>query len=73
MGVNDPNNSPNSQSRIASRIEVHPNYNPGTLINDIAIIRVSEPFSLSQNDINSLCLPDAGSPSSYYNQKYDYI
>nr|XP_015838443.1 PREDICTED: trypsin-1 [Tribolium castaneum] len=61
MGVHNPSDltSPNVQTRTASAIRVHPNYDPQHLINDIAIVRVSSPFSLSQNNINSACLPTA--------------
>ncbi|XP_068910445.1 trypsin-like [Tenebrio molitor] len=68
MGVTDPNNLADTQIRTAATIVVHPNYNPATLQNDIAIIRVSSPFSLSQNNINSGCLPAANSGATYVGQ-----
>lgn len=62
MGFGDAN----AQNRTAARIITHPNYAAATLKNDIAIIRVSQPFSLSQTNINTACLPAAGSSATAF-------
>ncbi len=44
------------QSRVASSITVHPGYNSFTYVNDIALIRLSTPLTMS-NSIKSICIP----------------
>ncbi|KAF2905161.1 hypothetical protein ILUMI_01016 [Ignelater luminosus] len=44
-----------------SSITIHPGFNPATLFNDIAILRLSAPIApLPQQFINTACLPTAG-------------
>lgn len=61
MGVWDPSSFTNTQNRTAARIVIHPNFNPTTLFNDIAIIRMDTPIPLAtQQIINTACLPSQG-------------
>lgn len=58
------NAGPNRVHRIASLIFVHPDYNPNTMENDIAIIRVNSPFQgvdgVLQHEPLSLQVPPTG-------------
>lgn len=46
-----------TQSSVGSHVIVHPNYNPSTFVNDIAMIRLDSPFSMSDPFISTICLP----------------
>lgn len=46
-----------TQSSIASHVIVHPNYNSVTYVNDIAMILLASPFSLSDPLLSIICLP----------------
>ncbi|XP_070491115.1 phenoloxidase-activating factor 3-like [Chironomus tepperi] len=35
----------------------HPNYDPVKVMNDIGLVRLAKPAKLSQNNINTICLP----------------
>ncbi|UJR15740.1 hypothetical protein I4U23_002675 [Adineta vaga] len=49
------------QSRVASSITVHPNYNSDTQMNDIALIRLSSPLTLTNSTIKPICIPSVDS------------
>ena len=50
-----------NQARDVSAIRTHPGYNSDTFVNDIAILKVSPPFDLSQTGVDLVCLPDVPS------------
>jgi secreted trypsin-like serine protease len=47
------------QTSYASSIIVHSGYNSQTVINDIALIKVSTPFNMTDSAIAKICLPAA--------------
>ncbi|CAF3614842.1 unnamed protein product, partial [Rotaria sp. Silwood2] len=49
------------QSRVASSITVHPSYVSSTKINDIALIRLSTPLTMSSSAVNIICIPSISS------------
>ena len=49
----------NVQRRSIKKIIIHPDYNSGALINDLAILEVESPFVLSDS-ISPICLPEPG-------------
>lgn len=75
--------NPGRQMRQASHIFVHLNYNSKTLVNDIAVIRVLEPFYVtltffpveraSETPANDLGCAVAGWGSAKEVQSYNYI
>ena len=50
-----------SQNRSASRVVVHPNYEPSTFSNDIALIKLSSPLDMTDSGIHIICLPSINS------------
>lgn len=61
LGVWDPNIAIGTHNRTAERIIIHPNFNPSTLTNSVAIIRLNAPVPLGvQPTVNIACLPAAG-------------
>ena len=50
------NDNPDKQVRKISKILIHPDYNPGSLINDLAVLIVEKPFSLTAA-VGHVCLP----------------
>ena len=52
--------NPNEVSRKLSRVIRHPNYNSGTNVNDIALMRLSSPVTFT-NYIRPVCLAASGS------------
>merc|ERR1711970_11053 len=50
------NDNPDKQVRKISKILIHPDYNPGSLINDLAILIVEKPFILTAA-VGHVCLP----------------
>ncbi len=48
------------QSRVGSKIVVHPNYDSSTKVNDIALIQLNTPLSMS-GSIKSICIPSVSS------------
>lgn len=56
MGVWNPSQRYSAQLRTASRIDIHPRFNPTTLVNDIAIITLNQPVQISDVVIPG-CLP----------------
>ncbi|CAF0863890.1 unnamed protein product [Rotaria sordida] len=45
------------QSRSASTVIIHPQYNGSMFENDIALIKVSPPFNMTDLSISKICLP----------------
>ncbi|CAF3204398.1 unnamed protein product, partial [Rotaria sp. Silwood2] len=45
------------QSRVASSITVHPSYVSSTKINDIALIQLSTPLTMSSSAVKIICIP----------------
>ncbi|CAF1407794.1 unnamed protein product [Rotaria sordida] len=45
------------QSRVASSITVHPSYVNTTKVNDIALIRLSTPLTMSSSTVKIICIP----------------
>lgn len=69
MGVWNPANLTNTQSSTVAQIIVHENFNPSTLINDIAILTLTQPIVLGiYPNINTICLANTGASTSYVNQ-----
>jgi len=50
------NDNPDKQVRKISKILIHPDYNPGSLINDLAVLIVEKPFTLTAA-VGHVCLP----------------
>lgn len=58
MGVWDPTVMTNTQTRTAVAITIHNQFNPQTLINDIAVIRLDSPIAIgAQPNIGCVNLP----------------
>ena len=55
----------NSFTLELTSIKIHPDYDSSTFQNDIAVLELVEPVSLTENpNIKPACLPDAGAPFS---------
>jgi secreted trypsin-like serine protease len=50
-----------SQTRKAARIVVHPNYDPSTNVNDIALLELSFSLDMTDSRIHIICLPSVNS------------
>ena len=50
------NDNPDKQVQKISKILIHPDYNPRSLINDLAVLIVEKPFSLTAA-VGHVCLP----------------
>ena len=64
-----------NQSRIASHIIIHPNYTITNKIveNDIALIKLSSPFDMSDPQLKKICLPSDSSPIMIDNEmRYEW-
>ena len=46
-----------TQTRVGAQIIVHPNYDSDTSANDIALIRLSTPLTMTGPDVDVICLP----------------
>ncbi|CAG9856911.1 unnamed protein product [Phyllotreta striolata] len=67
MGVWNPTNLINVQTSTVAQIIVHEAFDPATLKNDIALLRLTQPMVIGiYNNINTICLPAAG--ASYVGQ-----
>ena len=49
------------QSRVASSIIVHPSYNSNTKVNDIALIQLGVPLTMSSLAVKPICIPSVSS------------
>lgn len=68
MGVYNPGNLTSTINSTVDRMIIHPNFNPQTLFNDIAVLRLTNPVVLGAvRNIGTACLPAAG--ASYVGQK----
>jgi secreted trypsin-like serine protease len=63
-----------NHSRTASQIIIHPDYTTTmkTLENDIALIRLSSPFDMSDPQLKKICLPTASSQIIGNGQLYEW-
>ncbi|XP_018564341.1 tryptase-like [Anoplophora glabripennis] len=69
MGVWNPASLDNTQSSTVSSITVHPSFVASTLVNDIAILTLSQPIVLGiYRNINTICLASTGASTSYVGQ-----
>ena len=50
-----------SQNRSASQMILHPRYNKVTFENDIALVRLTSPLSMSDPSVSPICLPSVNS------------
>ena len=46
-----------TQIRVVRNIIMHPNYNPNTLVNDIALLQLQSSFNMSDPSLSLVCLP----------------
>lgn len=58
-GAHNHNSPSGVQSSSPSRITMHPQYNPQTTMNDIAVIKLATPFKFNDK-VMPACLPSAG-------------
>jgi secreted trypsin-like serine protease len=49
------------QSRVASSVIVHSSYNSSTKTDDIALIRLSTPLTMSSSTVKPICIPSVSS------------
>ncbi|KAJ8943349.1 hypothetical protein NQ318_000564 [Aromia moschata] len=69
MGVWNPANSENTESSTVASITVHPSFVASTLVNDIAVLTLSQPIVLGiYQNINAICLASTGASTSYVGQ-----
>jgi len=50
-----------TQSRVASQVVVHPDYNTDTYVNDIALLKLATPLIMTDPYVSSICLPSVSS------------
>jgi trypsin len=46
-----------TQTRVGSKLIVHASYNPNTYVNDIALLKLTTPLSMSDVHVSTICLP----------------
>lgn len=46
-----------TQSRVVSKVFIHPKYNPRTYVNDIALLELKSPLDMSDPYVGTVCLP----------------
>ncbi|CAF1477615.1 unnamed protein product, partial [Rotaria magnacalcarata] len=49
------------QSRVATSITVHPSYVSSTKVNDIALIQLGTPLTMSSSSVSAICIPAVSS------------
>jgi secreted trypsin-like serine protease len=50
-----------TQSKVASQVIIHPNYNASTYDNDIALLRLASPLTMNDPNVSSICIPSVTS------------
>lgn len=50
-----------TQIKSASYFVVHPNYDPNTMVNDIALIKLISPLDVRSSNLGTICLPSVDS------------
>jgi secreted trypsin-like serine protease len=50
-----------TQSRSVSRIIIHPNYNSVSYTNDIALLQLASPLTMSDPNVSPICVPSVSS------------
>jgi secreted trypsin-like serine protease len=50
-----------TQSSSGSNLIVHPNYNSATYVNDLALLQLANPLSMSDPYVSTICLPTVSS------------
>jgi secreted trypsin-like serine protease len=50
-----------TQTSIGSNLTIHPSYNPNTYVNDLALLQLASPLSMSDPDVSTICLPTVSS------------
>ncbi len=50
-----------TQSRVASQVIVHPDYNTDTYVNDIALLKLATPLIMTDPFVSQICLPSVSS------------
>ena len=50
-----------TQRRSGSKLIVHPSYSTRTYVNDIALLQLTSPLSMSDSYVSSICLPSVSS------------
>jgi secreted trypsin-like serine protease len=50
-----------TQSSVGSKLVVNPNYSTTTYVNDIALLKLATPLSLSDPAVSTICLPSISS------------
>lgn len=69
MGVWNPTRMIAIQNSTVARMIIHPNFNPTTLFNDLAVLRLANPIVLGATaNVGTACLPNA--QQSFVGQKY---
>ncbi len=46
-----------TQSRVASQVIVHSHYNPDTFVNDIALLKLDTPLTMTDPYVSQICIP----------------
>ena len=50
-----------TQTRSVSQIFSHPSYNPSTYVNDLALLQLASPLSMSDPYVSRICVPSVSS------------
>jgi secreted trypsin-like serine protease len=50
-----------TQIRVASKVIVHPNYDPDTNVNDIALLQLDSALKMSDPYVSTICIPSVSS------------
>jgi secreted trypsin-like serine protease len=46
-----------TQSSTGANLFIHPSYNPSTYVNDLALLELTTPLTMSDPDVSTICLP----------------
>jgi secreted trypsin-like serine protease len=50
-----------TQSSTGANLIIHPSYNPSTYVNDIALLQLTTPLTMSDPYVSAICLPSVSS------------